>query len=128
VQTCFTGLLICDWECDCIVRSPHDKEFFSPLSEGERRAGLRRLDDILLALEELNMREAGEIPTTLKEKLLREGIPVHGTTITEIIDVVLGSQEQFMLKERRTGRRRRRLTFVPTDDELVSVISRRFQR
>ena len=74
------------------------------------------------------MREAGEIPTTLKEKLLREGIPVHGTTITEIIDVVLGSQEQFMLKERRTGRRRRRLTFVPTDDELVSVISRRFQR
>jgi hypothetical protein len=32
-----------------------------------------------------------------------------------------------MLKERRTGRRRRRLTFVPTDEELVSVISRRYQ-
>jgi len=110
------------------VQKPHDKEFFSPLSEGERRAGLRRLDDILLALEELNMREAGEIPPTLKEKLLHEGIPVHGNTITEIIDVVLGSQEQFMLKERRTGRRRRRLTFIPTDDELVSVISRRYKR
>jgi hypothetical protein len=109
------------------MRDVRDKEFFSPLEEGERRAGLRRLDDILLALEELNMREAGEIPTALKDKLLREGIPVSGNTITELIDIVLGSQDQFMLKERRTGRRRRRLTFVPTDEELVSVISRRYQ-
>jgi hypothetical protein len=109
------------------VREAQDKEFFSPLDEGERRAGLRRLDDILLALEELNMREAGEIPIALKERLLREGIPVSGNTITELIDVVLGSQDQFMLKERRTGRRRRRLSFVPTDEELVSVISRRYQ-
>lgn len=108
------------------MRDAQDKEFFSPLSEGERRAGLRRLDDILLTLEELNMREA-EIPTALKDKLLREGIPVSGNTITELIDVVLGSQDQFMLKERRTGRRRRRLTFVPTDEELVSVISMRYQ-
>ncbi|HXA41843.1 MAG TPA: hypothetical protein VNV65_02905 [Candidatus Solibacter sp.] len=110
------------------MRDAQDKEFFSPLDEGERRAGLRRLDDLLLALEELNMREAGEIPTTLKDKLLREGIPVSGNTITELIDVVLGTQDQFMLKERRTGRRRRRLTFVPTDEELVSVISRRYQQ
>jgi len=109
------------------LRDAQDKEFFSPLSEGERRAGLRRLDDILVALEELNMREAGEIPPTLKDRLSREGIPVTGNTITELIDVVLGSQDQFMLKERRTGRRRRRLTFVPTDEELVSVISRRYQ-
>ena len=110
------------------VRDAQDKEFFSPLDEGDRRAGLRRLDDLLLALEELNMREAGEIPTTLKDRLLREGIPVSGNTITELIDVVLGTQDQFMLKERRTGRRRRRLTFVPTDEELVSVISRRYQQ
>jgi len=109
------------------VRDAQDNEFFSPLDEGERRARLRRLDDILFALEELNMREAGEIPTALKDKLLGEGIPVSGTTITELIDVVLGSQDQFMLKERRTGRRRRRLTFVPTDEELASVISRRYQ-
>ncbi len=52
----------------------------------------------------------------------------RGGTITELIDVVLGTQDQFMLKERRTGRRRRRLTFVPTDEELVSVISRRYQQ
>ncbi len=110
------------------VRDAQDKEFFSPLDEGDRRAGLRRLDDLLLALEELNMREAGEVPTTLRDKLLREGIPVSGNTITELIDVVLGTQDQFMLKERRTGRRRRRLTFVPTDEELVSVISRRYQQ
>ena len=88
------------------VRKEHDKEFFSPLEEGERRAGLRRLDDLLRALEELNMREAGELPTSLKDRLLGEGIPVHGNSISELIDVVLGSQGQFMLKERRTGRRR----------------------
>lgn len=102
-------------------------EFYSPLSESERRAGLRRLDDLLLALEELNMREAGQMPATLRQKLTAEGIPVRETTtVTELIDIVLSSQEQFMLKERRTGRRRRRLSFIPTDEELVSVISRRY--
>ena len=104
-----------------------DPEFYSPLDENDRRAGLRRLDDLLLALEELNLREAGSMPPALREKLIREGIPVRDdTTLSGLIDIVLSSQEQFMLKERRTGRRRRRLTFIPTDDELVSVISRRY--
>jgi hypothetical protein len=109
------------------VKHPSDQEFYSPLDENERRAGLRRLDDLLLALEELNMREAGGMPVALREKLQREGIPVRDdTTVTGLIDIVLSSQEQFMLKERRTGRRRRRLTFIPSDEELVSVISRRY--
>jgi hypothetical protein len=104
-----------------------DREFYSPLDETNRRAGLRRLDDLLLALETLNMRETGGMPQALREKLQAEGIPVRDdTTITDLIDIVLSSQEQFMLKERRTGRRRRRLTFIPTDEELVSVISRRY--
>jgi hypothetical protein len=115
-------------ESDLLSRKEHDKEFFSPLEKDERRAGLRRLDDLLLALEELNMREAGEIPTSLKEKLLREGVPIHGDSINELIDVVLRSQQQFMLQERRTGRRRRRLTYVPTEDDLISVISGRYER
>ncbi|MEA2646346.1 MAG: hypothetical protein QOE92_1429 [Chloroflexota bacterium] len=111
------------------MRDQNDREFFSPLEEGERRAGLRRLDDLLLALEELNLREAGGLPQTLRDKLLVEGIPVRAdSTVTDLIDIVLSSQEQFMLKERRTGRRRRRLSFVPTDEELVSTISRRYQR
>ncbi len=102
-------------------------EFFSPLDEDDRRAGLRRLDDLLLALENLNLREAGGMPEALRQKLQREGIPVtDSTTVTELIDIVLGSQEQYMLRERRTGRRRRRLTFIPTDEDLVSVISRRY--
>jgi hypothetical protein len=104
-----------------------DGEFYSPLDESERRAGLRRLDDLLLALEELNMREAGHLPGALRDKLAAEGIPVgDSTSVTELIDIVLSSQEQFMLRERRTGRRRRRMTFIPTDEELVSVISRRY--
>ncbi|MGI8609713.1 MAG: hypothetical protein ACR2MY_10880 [Candidatus Dormibacteria bacterium] len=104
-----------------------DQEFYSPLDENDRRAGLRRLDDLLLALEELNMREAGSMTPALRDKLLHEGIPVReDSTVTDLIDIVLSSQEQFMLKERRTGRRRRRLTFIPTEEELVSVISRRY--
>jgi hypothetical protein len=109
------------------VKHPSDQDFYSPLDEKDRRAGLRRLDDLLLALEELNMREAGGMSAALREKLQREGIPVKDdTTVTDLIDIVLSSQEQFMLKERRTGRRRRRLTFIPSDEELVSVISRRY--
>ena len=110
------------------MRNDDNKEFFSPLEEGERRAGLRRLDDVLQALEELNVREAGEIPTSLKTKLADAGVLIHGSSITELIDAVLGSQEQYLLQERRTGRRRRRLTYVPTDEELASVVSRRYQR
>ena len=105
-----------------------NKEFFLPLDKSDRRAGLRRLDDVLQALEELNLREAGEIPTSLKARLVHEGIPIRGSSITEPIDVVLGSQEKFVLQERRTGRRRRRRAFVPKDEDLASVIFRRYQR
>jgi hypothetical protein len=109
------------------VKHLPDPEFYSPLNENDRRAGLRRLDDLLLALEELNMRAAGGMPASLRDRLRQEGIPVKDeTTVTDLIDLVLSSQEQFMLKERRTGRRRRRLTFIPSDEELVSVISRRY--
>jgi len=110
------------------VRNAQDREFFSPLDEGERRAGLRRLDDLLVALEELNLRESGGMPEALRAKLQREGIPVKpDTSVTDLIDIVLSTQDQYMLKERRTGRRRRRLAYLPTDDDLVSVISQRFR-
>jgi hypothetical protein len=102
--------------------------YFSILEHSERRVGLRRLDDAVEALEELNLREAGKIPTSLKEKLVNKGIPIHSNRIAELIDVVLGSQELFLLKERRIGLRRRRRRFLPSDEELVSVISRRYQR
>ncbi|HEV3232682.1 MAG TPA: hypothetical protein VG245_10565 [Candidatus Dormibacteraeota bacterium] len=106
------------------VRSP---DFFSPLDESERRQRLRRLDDLLTALEDLNLREQGDLPQRLKDRMIAEGIPVrNAATVTDLIDVVLASQEQYMLKERRTGRRRRRLSFIPTDDDLVAVISSRF--
>ncbi len=110
------------------MRSLDDKAFFSTLDPSERRSGLRRLDDVLQALEELNLREAGEIPTSLKERLVDEGITIQGSTITELIDLVVGSQEKLLLQERRTDHRRRRLKFVPTEEELVSVVSRRYQR
>jgi hypothetical protein len=110
------------------VREAQEKEFYSPLEEGERRNRLRRLDDLLATLEELNLREAGELPSTLRERMVLEGIPVQvSSSITDLIDLVLSSQEQYMLRERRKGPRRRRMTFIPTDEELVSVISRRYR-
>jgi len=111
------------------MRNSSDREYWSPLDEGERRGRLRRLDDILDALEDLNLREQGEIPSRLRDRLLVEGIPVTtAASVTDLIDLVLSSQEQYMLKERRTGPRRRRLSYIPDDDELVSVISHRFHR
>ncbi|MHB8508709.1 MAG: hypothetical protein ACYDGR_08695 [Candidatus Dormibacteria bacterium] len=112
------------------MRQPKDTEFFSPLEEGERRNRLRRLDDLLAVLEELNLRAQGELPGTFRERLLREGIPVKtDSNVTDLIETVLSSQEQYMLHERRApGRRRRRLSYIPSDDELVSVLSNRFSR
>lgn len=111
------------------MRDTRDPDFFSPLEEGERRNRLRRLDDLLAALEDLNLREDGVLSQGLRDRLLVEGIPVKPTTtVTDLIEMVLSSQEQFMLRERRTGRRRRRLSFVPDDQELVSVISHRMIR
>lgn len=106
-----------------------DPDFYSPLEESERRNRLRRLDDLLAALEDLNLRDSGVLSQHLRDRLLLEGIPVKATTtVNDLIEMVLTSQEQFMLRERRTGRRRRRLSFVPDDEELVSVISHRMAR
>jgi hypothetical protein len=101
------------------LRKTDNLVFFSPLAEPERRIGLRRRDDVLGALEELNLREAVEIPTSLKQKLREVGIPLRGHSISELIDLVLGSQEDYLLKERRTGRPRRG---APTERELISQI------
>jgi len=112
-----------------IVREPQELSFYSPLEEGDRRLRLRRLDDLLDALEQLNLAEQGEIPPTLRDQLIAEGIPVSPrATVTDLIDLVLTGQEQYMLKERRTGRRRRRMAFIPTEQDLVQGIRHRFQR
>ena len=111
------------------MRNTTDREYWSPLDEGERRVRLRRLDDLLDALEDLNLREQGELPQRLRDMLLVEGIPLAtAISVTDLIDLVLSNQEQFMLRERRTGPRRRRLSYIPTDDELVSVLAHRFRR
>ncbi len=97
-----------------------DPDFYSPLDEGERRNRLRRLDDLLLALEELNLKSNGELPSGFVSKLLVEGIPIRPTsTATDLLEMVLLCQEQYMLKERRAGRRRRRLSFIPSDEDIV---------
>ena len=106
-----------------------DTEFFSTLDESDRRNRLRRLDDLLAVLEELNLREQGALPKGLRERLLVEGIAVRTeSNVSDLIEMVLSSQEQYMLHERRAGRRRRRISYIPTDDELVYVLSTRFSR
>ena len=52
-------------------------------NEAERRYHLRRLDDILEALERLNLAEAKELPLPIKERIdagfarLEQGLPQH---------------------------------------------------
>jgi len=46
-------------------------------NEAERRYHLRRLDDLLEALERLNLAEAKELPVAVKDRIEKEGIMVE---------------------------------------------------
>ncbi len=80
----------------------------------ERRNSLRRLDDILEALEQLNLREQTELPEALERRLLELGLEkVRDVSIPHLIEKVWAIQQPFLITvvtERR--RRRRRKTDV----------------
>ena len=75
----------------------------------ERKRHLRRLDAILTALEELNLRGATVVPPKLRALLEEAGVPNAGTaTLPELIDRVLSMQQPFLVKVQIERRRRRR--------------------
>jgi len=79
-------------------------------NEAERRYHLRRLDDLLEALERLNLAEAKELPVVVKERIEKEGIIVEpDTSFSRLIELVWSQQEKYLIDlkaDRRKGARR----------------------
>src|SRR5437016_12129630 len=79
-------------------------------TEAERRYHLRRLDDLLEALERLNLSEAKDLPVAVKERLEKDGIAVEpGIAFSRLIELVWAQQEKYLIDlkaDRRKGSRR----------------------
>jgi hypothetical protein len=81
------------------------------IGEENRRYRLRRLDDLLEALETCNEHDITHPPRPILEGLIAAGIdPKPTDTTTELIELVLDRQQEFLIKiplERRKSPRRR---------------------
>ena len=79
--------------------------------ESERRGSLRRLDDILESLEQLNLHDKTELPDHVAEALVMLGIEQpHSIPIPQLIERVWAMQQPYLITivvERRRRRRRR---------------------
>ena len=77
----------------------------------ERRSSLRRLDDILETLEQLNLHDRTELNDQLAERLILLGIErPHNITIPQLIEKVWAMQQPYLITivvERRRRRRRK---------------------
>lgn len=77
----------------------------------ERRSSLRRLDDILDALEQLNLHDRTELTESLAESLVLLGVDdPYGATIPQLIERVWAMQQPYLITivvERRRRRRRK---------------------
>lgn len=75
----------------------------------ERRRALRRLDDILEALEQLNLHERKVLPVHLTSRLRDLGIDDPAAlTIPQLIEKVWGQQQPHLITVKVERRRRRR--------------------
>ena len=80
--------------------------------ESERRGGLRRLDDILESLEQLNLHDKTDLPDHVAEALVMLGIE-------QLIERVWAMQQPYLITivvERRR-RRRRKISTEPSATE-----------
>ena len=80
-------------------------------SDQNRRQGLRRLDDILETLEQLNLHDKTELPDHVAEALVLLGIDApHNVPVPQLIERVWAMQQPFLttiVVERRRRRRRK---------------------
>ena len=87
-------------------------------SDQNRRQGLRRLDDILETLEQLNLHDKTELSDPVAEALVLLGIEApHNIPIPQLIEKVWAMQQPYLITivvERRRRRRRK----VATDPAL----------
>jgi hypothetical protein len=88
-------------------------------SDQNRRQGLRRLDDILETLEQLNLHDKTELPDHVAEALVMLGIEApHSIPVPQLIERVWAMQQPYLITivvERRRRRRRK----VSTDSGLA---------
>jgi hypothetical protein len=77
----------------------------------ERRGTLRRLDDILETLEQMNLHDRTELSDQLAERLIMLGIDhPHSIAVPQLIERVWAMQQPYLITivvERRRRRRRR---------------------
>jgi hypothetical protein len=77
----------------------------------ERRGTLRRLDDILETLEQMNLHDRTELNDGLAERLIMLGIErPHSIAVPQLIEKVWAMQQPYLITivvERRRRRRRR---------------------
>lgn len=67
------------------------------MEDSDRRGHLRELDDILDALEQLNLKDARALPEGVRAKLEKVGIKLEpGDDVTGLIEKVWIQQEQFL--------------------------------
>jgi hypothetical protein len=80
-------------------------------SDQNRRQGLRRLDDILETLEQLNLHDKTELPDHVAEALVLLGIDApHSLPVAQLIERVWAMQQPYLITivvERRRRRRRK---------------------
>jgi hypothetical protein len=79
--------------------------------DNERRSSLRRLDDILDTLEQLNLHDRTELTQNLAEALVLLGVDdPYGIPIPQLIERVWAMQQPYLITivvERRRRRRRK---------------------
>ncbi|HVA21919.1 MAG TPA: hypothetical protein VNN74_07475 [Candidatus Micrarchaeia archaeon] len=94
----------------------------------ERRQFLRRLDDILEALEQLNLQERPQLPEAVRRSVLAQGIVCEDEPdIRALIERVWRKQEPYLLHlgtERRGVASRRGGTRRPPRHQVVEGILR----
>jgi hypothetical protein len=79
------------------------------LAQPERRNQLRRLDDILEALEQLNLHEERTVPLPLLARLHEVGIRApEALTIPQLIESIWALQQPYLIQLLVDRRRRRR--------------------
>jgi hypothetical protein len=66
------------------------------MEESERRARLRELDDVLDALERLNLKDTSTLPQPLRQQLSEVGVKTAGQSVTELIEQVWAAQEEYL--------------------------------
>ena len=85
----------------------------------ERRYNLRRLDDLLESLEQLNLKEVRAVPVVLKARLVEVGVEdAESKTVPQLIEQVWLLQQPHLIDLMIDRRRRRRRQ----DGELQEVV------